>query len=144
MRLDQFLQSERSLALTDVLCDSCYRAAGDCPSCRGARSDSTLIELDQDSKIKESLKLERVSGEGKSLKQRFVIEYPTNSDLNQVYTEENYNERMALASYKSLRKKLIKNGKIHEFHDKVIDAVTKNHVAVMTPEMKRDHNKLPR
>ena len=131
MRQDQFLQSERSLALTDVLCDSCYRAAGDCPCCRGARSDSTLIELDQDLKIKDALKLERVSGEGKSLKQRFMIEYPTHSDLNQVYTEENCNERMALESSKSLRKKLIKNGKIHEFHDKVMDAVAKNHVAVI-------------
>ena len=144
LRLDQFLQSEKSLTLTDVLCDSCYRAAGDCPSCRRARSDSTLIELDQDLKIKDALKLEQVSGEGKSLKQRFIIEYPTHSDLNEVYTEQNCNERMALQSSKSLRKKLIKNGKIHEFHDKVVDSVTKGHVAVMTPKMKRDHENLPR
>ena len=60
-----------------------------------------------------------------------MIEYPTHSDLNQVYTEENCNERMALESSKSLRKKLIKNGKIHEIHDKVMDAVAKNHVAVI-------------
>ena len=62
-KLDQFLQSEKTLTLTDVLCNSCYMAAKDCPNCRGARSDSTLIELNEDAKIKDALKLERVSGE---------------------------------------------------------------------------------
>ena len=117
-KLDQFLQSEKSLTLTDVLCDSCEIAAKDCPVCRGARSDSTLIELSEDAKIKDALKLERVSGQGKSLKQRFTIEYPTHGDLSEIYTEQNCNERMALESSKSLRRKLIKIGKIYEFHPK--------------------------
>ena len=58
-KLDQFLQSEKTLTLTDVLCDSCYRAAGDCPNCRGARSDSTLIEIVEDPKIKEQSNLRK-------------------------------------------------------------------------------------
>ena len=92
------MQSEKSLTLNDVLCDSCELAAKDCPSCRGARSDLTLIELSEDAKIKNALKLERVSGSGKSLKQRFVIEYPTHSNLTEIYTEQNCNEKMAMES----------------------------------------------
>ena len=73
-----------------------------------------------------------------------MIEYPTHGDLSEIYTEQNCNEKMALESSKSLRRKLIKSGKIHEFHNKVMDSVTKGHVAVMNAKMKKDYEKLPR
>ena len=119
-------------------------AAKDCPTCRSARSDSTLIELSEDASIKGALKLERVSGSDKSLKQQFMIEYPTHNNLDQIYTEENCNQKMAMESSKALRKKLIKSQKIHEFHAKVMDSVEKGHTAVMTDKMKQQYEGLPK
>ena len=46
---------------------------------------------------------------------------------------------MAMQASLSLRRKLVKGGKVQAFHEKVMESVEANHVVVMTRELIEQH-----
>ena len=143
MSLDQFLRAEKSIPLSDILCDDCDKKSGDCRNCKAARTDSTYKEICEDSIIKKSLKVEPVSGHGQSARFKISLEYPTHRPIHEVYNEKNSNRGMAMAASKSLRRKLLKSGRAEEFHLKVLDGLEKGHMVEVTPQVQKAHDKLP-
>ena len=135
------LSAEKSVPLQDMHCEICSKAS-DCANCKAARSDSTFTEIGEDVVIKEALEVHRVSGKDEDVINEFRIDYPTYLPLDEIYTEKNCNNHMARQATLSLRRKLVKSGKVHDFHIKVMESVEAKQVVIMTDELTKLHSDL--
>ena len=93
-QLHDFLSAEKNVPLQDIHCEICSRSA-DCVNCKAARSDSTFIEIGEDTVIKEALQVHRVSEKDGEVINEFRIDYPTYLPLDEIYTAKNCNDHMA-------------------------------------------------
>ena len=99
----------------------------DCVSCKAARNQTNIQGMEEDKRIRDALQIRKVKDQDDVLRKEFVIEYPIKAgvDVNQLYTNSNLNRSAAIKSSCNLRKKLIKEGQIDNFHTKVWDGVEK-------------------
>ena len=132
-QLHDFLSAEKNVPLQDIHCEICSRSA-DCVNCKAARSDSTFVEIGEDAVIKEALQVHKVSEKNGEVINEFRIEYPTYLPLAETYTNKNCNDHMARQATLSLRRKLVKSGKIDDFHSKVMESIDAKQVVIMTDD----------
>ena len=141
-KLEQWLQSESEIALSDVLCERCHIGSKDCSSCKAANSEITLVEMEEDENIRKAIE---VKPNEEQTGFRFWVEYPTISreGFASLYRPENSNQKMALESSKRLRVKLKREGKLLQFHNQVWEAVSKKYALPMSPELNSKYEGLP-
>ena len=140
LKLKRHLDAEEQFQLADVQCEVCAKYT-DCITCKAARSSSSIEEMEQDIIIKDAIKQHKqLDG---SIK--LCLEYPIKQglDLAYLYSASKTNARMARLSTESLRKKLIREGKIETFNSKVWEGVTKGQYVIIDKQVQAEHENEP-
>ena len=124
-----------------IVCEYCDKSVG-CPMCKQANHPESVQEMLDDAKIKEAITVSPAEGKKEDF-QKISLEYPIKENVNLafLYSASKSNKNMARLSSEALRKKLLKEGKLTDFHLKVWDGVQKNHCVVIT-EVKQRQNML--
>jgi hypothetical protein len=125
----------------DIVCESCNKSQG-CPACKQANNPSSIQDMLEDERIKDAL-IVSPAVDGKS-GSKISLEYPIKPevDLAFLYSANKSNKSMARLSLQALRKKLLKEGKLLDFHKKGMDGVEKQHCKLITREVEKAHQSL--
>ena len=144
-QLRDYLAREEQININDILCENCLKPSLDCANCKAARNQTNLQELEEDERIRNALQIRQVVDQDGVVRKEFVIEYPIKEgvNINQLYTINNSNRSAAIKSSCNLRRKLIKEGQIDDFHLKVWEGVEKQQYVVVTDEVQQLHQKYP-
>ena len=140
--LKNFLDAEGSLTLNENMCTFCYDNRG-CASCRHMQQPRTYQQMTEDLIIRKAIQVIPVDGEQN--KYKLMCEYPIKDNVNlaYIYDVKRSNKSMAVASSLALRRKLEKDGKLHAFHDKVCEGISKGQYRLINDEVEKEYMNLP-
>ena len=140
MKMRRHLDAEENFQLTDIQCEICAKST-DCITCKAARSSSSIEEMEQDVTIRNAIK--KTKQQDGSIK--LCLEYPIKKelDLAYLYSASKANSKMARMSSESLRKKLIREGKLEAFNSKVWEGVDKGQYVIVDKEVQEQHQDEP-
>ena len=117
LQLKNFLDAEAAIVLNDNPCVYCFDRMG-CVGCKKMGNPASYEELEEDKVIREAI---QINPDGNAPGRfKLSVDYPTKPgvDLAYIYSASRSNRHMAAASSESLRKKLLKDGKLQAFHEK--------------------------
>ena len=134
------MDAEENFQLTDIQCEICAKST-DCITCKAARSSSSIEEMEQDVTIRNAIKKNKQQDGSIKL----CLEYPIKKelDLAYLYSASKANSKMARMSSESLRKKLIREGKLEAFNSKVWEGVDKGQYVIVDKEVQEQHQDEP-
>lgn len=108
-------------------CDSCKRRILSCPSCKS--SNSPLSEIN---KIENKLILDNISIVNVEGQDRILFSYPFKCNFEKTFRPELSNREGALATTRSLFKKLHAKGLVSEFHNEIQKGISDKHLKLLT------------